>query len=87
MRNRIGNEHKVHFRNTAEIVLGTNIGLVITDLHWTYCRNRIGNKHRFATMIHIQNTGEIALASNMGFVTTDLRTNVGFVTTALHSKY
>ena len=32
--------------NTAEIVLGTNIGFVTTDLHAKYRRNRIGNEHR-----------------------------------------
>ena len=32
--------------NTAEIVLGTNIGFVTIDLHAKYRRNRIGNEHR-----------------------------------------
>ena len=36
----------VRMRNTAEIVLRTNIGFVTTALYAKYCRNRIGNEHR-----------------------------------------
>ena len=33
-------------RNITEIVLGMNIGVVTTDLHSKYWRQRVGNEHR-----------------------------------------
>ena len=59
-------------RNSAEIVLRTNIGFATIDLYAKYWRNQLGANIGFVTIDSHRNTAEIRLGTNIGFVTIDL---------------